>query len=220
MKGLAVRLGAALLAPALVLLGLGGDLGALKAEPARGALLLVLAVGRFAMGGAYRFTIDTTAEAKSQVLIPLTVITLTLSALVGFPWLDLHPDVAPWLRLDALALRWSGVVLFALGIGIQAWATLALGRWFSPRIAIQPGHELIQTGPYAWVRHPFYTGLLACVAGFPTVFGAWVGLPAAALAFPVVLYRVRVEEGLLEDEFGAAYRELRSRTKRLVPMIY
>ena len=215
------RLAIAAVGPILVILGFGvSNLDRFLEEPARPLLLVVLAVGRYAMGGAYRFKIDTQAEAKKQVLIPLTVITITAGAMLGLPWLDAHPEVLPELRLDGSGLRWVGVVLFAAGVSVQAWSTITLGKWFSPRIAIQTEHELIQTGPYAFVRHPFYTGLLACLVGLPAVFGFWIGLPFAALAFGVVLYRVSVEERLLEGEFGDVFREHKARTKSLIPFVF
>jgi protein-S-isoprenylcysteine O-methyltransferase Ste14 len=213
------RLLIAAIGPALILLGFG-DPAAFAAEPARVALVVALFVGRIAMGGAYRFKIDTTSEAKAQVLLPLTVITVTLAAALGLPYLDARPDLVPAVRLEASWVRWLGAGLFAGGIALQAWSTITLGKWFSPRIAIQPEHELIQTGPYRWIRHPFYTGLLACVAGFPAAFGSWIGFPVAAVTFGVVLYRVSVEERLLGEAFGDDFEALKARTKRLVPFIY
>jgi len=208
------------LGPLLVLLGFGLDaLERFAEEPARPLFVLVLALGRYAMSGAYRFKIETQSEAKTQVLIPLSVITITIAALLGLPRLDRLGSLSA-LRLDSPALRWAGVALFAAGISFQAWSTITLGKWFSPRIAIQPEHELIQTGPYAYVRHPFYTGLLACLVGAPAVFGFWIGLPVAALAGGVVLYRVSVEERLLEAEFGEVFRAHRARTASLIPFVF
>ncbi len=221
MNSLFARLAIAAVGPVLVILGFGlENFERFLQEPARPLLLVVLAVGRYAMGGAYRFKIETQAEAKKQVLIPLTVITITAGAMLGLPWLDAHPELLPELRLETPILRWIGVALFAGGVSVQAWSTITLGKWFSPRIAIQAEHELIQTGPYAHVRHPFYTGLLACLIGLPAVFGFWVGLPFAALAFGVVLYRVSVEERLLEAEFGDVFREHKARTKSLIPFVF
>lgn len=211
----------AALGPVLIVLGFGTDHpGSFAAEPARPLIVVALFLGRIAMSGAYRFRIDTRSEAKAQVLLPITVITVTASAMFGLPYLDARPDLLPALHLELLGARWIGLALFGGGIALQAWSTVTLGKWFSPRIAIQPEHQLIQTGPYAWIRHPFYTGLLACLIGFPAAFGSWVGLPVAAAALGVVLYRVRVEERLLAEAFGEEFAALETRTKALVPFVY
>ena len=184
------------------------------------AIVLAVFLGRLAMSGAYRFKIDTQSEAKAQVLLPITVITVTASAMFGLPYLDARPDLLPGWHRDRPGARWVGAALFAGGISLQAWSTITLGKWFSPRIAIQPEHQLIQTGPYAWGRHPFYTGLLACLIGFPAAFGSWIGLPVAAAASLVVRYRGSVEERLLAEAFGEEFVALKARTKAKVPFVY
>lgn len=218
----ALRFLPALLAPSLALIGWSAvaPLGAFVAEPARPALLALLLVGRLAMSDAYRFRIQTTREARAQVLLPLTALTCTAAALLGLPALDARPELLPaaW-RADTLA-RWAGVLLFGVGIGLQAWSARTLGRWFSPRIAIQPAHQLIRSGPYARLRHPFYSGLLLTIPGLPLAFGWWLGLPLLALVLPVVLWRVSVEEGLLQAAFGEEFTAHAARTRRLVPWLF
>lgn len=219
----ALRFLPALVAPALVLLGWGlvAPLPAFLDQPARPALLVALVLGRLAMSDAYRFGIRARAEARAQVLLPLLALSLTAAALVALPALDARPELLPaGLRAAHPLARAAGALLFGLGIGLQAWAARTLGRWFSPRIAIQPGHELIRSGPYARVRHPFYTGLLLTIPGLPLAFGWLLGLPLLGLALPLVVWRVGVEERLLADEFGAAFADHAARTRRLVPFLY
>jgi protein-S-isoprenylcysteine O-methyltransferase len=54
----------------------------------------------------------------------------------------------------------AGVVLIAVGIGLRAWSIATLGRFFQYQIKVQPGHQVVTGGPYRYVRHPSYTGVV------------------------------------------------------------
>src|SRR5438477_504234 len=70
-------------------------------------------------------------------------------------------------------LRDAGVVVMWLGIALRAWAIVALGAAFRTTVEVDPGQAVIARGPYRWIRHPSYTGLLVIVAGFGLVAGSW-----------------------------------------------
>jgi protein-S-isoprenylcysteine O-methyltransferase Ste14 len=141
-----------------------------------------------------------------------------LALLEGF--LPAYADRLDLLTLDGETLRWAGVLLFAIGGALRLWPVFALGRRFSGLVAIQPGHELVTTGPYAKIRHPSYLGLLILLVGWALVFRSGVGLALAALTLPPLLARIVAEEALLSAHFGAAYDAYRARTARLVPGLY
>jgi protein-S-isoprenylcysteine O-methyltransferase Ste14 len=121
--------------------------------------------------------------------------------------------------LDA-ATGWPGVVLLWLGLALRVWAVVALGAAFRTTVGVEPGQVVVTRGPYRWVRHPSYTGLLAILAGFGLAVGNWLALviclvlPAAAL-----LRRIRVEEAVLEQALPG-YAEYEARTARLLPGIW
>lgn len=210
-----------LAAAALVLTAWGwAGLSRFPDEPARPAGLAVLALGLCVEADALRVRFAAKREAKRQALFPIANILLGIGGAVFLPWQDAHPEAAPAVRWDAAGFRWAGVALLALGISVQAWSVRTLGRWFTPRVAIQEGHELIERGPYRALRHPFYTGLLLAMAGAPAVFASWLGFALTAAMLPLVAWRIRDEERLLEREFGERYRALRRRTWALLPFVW
>jgi protein-S-isoprenylcysteine O-methyltransferase len=138
--------------------------------------------------------------------------------------LSVHSGVAIGVILRSLggtlsaALQYGGVVAMAVGIVFRFWAIRVLGRHFSVRVAIQPEHRLITSGPYRWLRHPCYTGTLLTVMGVPAALGVWPLTPFAGVLFLVGhSYRIRVEERMMAETFGAAYDSYRRRTWRMVP---
>lgn len=110
-------------------------------------------------------------------------------------------------------------VTFA-GILFTWWARIYLGPLWSGTITLKQNHRLIETGPYAWVRHPIYTGLivaLVATAAAQATIGGCAG--AALLAFGFWL-KARAEERFLSVELGAeAYAAYRRRVPMLAPGI-
>jgi protein-S-isoprenylcysteine O-methyltransferase Ste14 len=120
------------------------------------------------------------------------------------------------------SVQYVGIVGMLLGglLGglLREWSVLTLGAFFSSVVEIEQGHQLITTGPYQWLRHPAYTGLLLFNTAAALALGTWIG---AVLAFVMVFlalrYRIRIEERLLEQTFGSAYHAYVQRTWRLFP---
>lgn len=113
---------------------------------------------------------------------------------------------------------WLLLVLQALGLVFCWYARLYLGRLWSANITRKAGHKLIESGPYAIVRHPIYTGLilafLATGAAEPTAFGL-LGTAMVILSFWL---KARMEEAWLSNELGADdYDGYRRRVPMLLP---
>lgn len=117
-------------------------------------------------------------------------------------------------------IEWIGVPLCGLGYGLVFWSGLALGRQYSARVTIQEGHQLITSGPYRWIRHPRYLGILCLALGYSLIFSSWIGLAACFLITSILLYRIKDEETLLADEFGEVWKNYCLRSWRLIPYIY
>jgi protein-S-isoprenylcysteine O-methyltransferase Ste14 len=117
------------------------------------------------------------------------------------------------------AVAFTGLILVIAGLAFSAWARDVLGRNWSSRIVIQDNHRLITAGPYAYVRHPLYTGLLIAAAGTTLIvadYGAVLGFFFAVARFWLKASR---EERLLEMEFGPAYASYQACTGALLPRI-
>ena len=115
----------------------------------------------------------------------------------------------------------AGLVIFIIGIVLRWYAIVQLGRFFTVNVAIAKDHQLVDSGPYRFVRHPSYTGALLAFVGFSLSLGNW----AAAIIilvpiFVVFVYRMHVEERALIAALGEQYRSYRHRTKRLIPGVY
>ena len=114
-----------------------------------------------------------------------------------------------------------GVVVMWAGIILRAWAIVTLGRFFRRDIQVAVDQVVVDTGPYAVVRHPAYTGNLVLYAGVGIVLANWASL-AIMLIVPLLalLPRIRAEDALMIEKLGEPYREYADRTPRLLPGIW
>jgi protein-S-isoprenylcysteine O-methyltransferase Ste14 len=115
----------------------------------------------------------------------------------------------------------TGLVVIWLGLVIRVWSVLVLGRSFRTTVEVDAAQPVVSRGPYRWVRHPSYTGLLLIAAGYGVALGTWPGL-ALCLVLPAVaiLRRIGVEEKELTRVLGDPYRDYRSHTNRLIPGVW
>ena len=199
----------------LAIAGFGG-FGAFFAQPALvavAAITIVLTCAALFSEGNLSAG-EREDRANRWVLIAFAVLGL-LSA-----WLPAYTDAKDIWTIDGDTVRWIGVVLFALGGVLRLWPVFVLGRRFSGLVAIQPGHALVTDGIYRVIRHPSYLGLLVGSLGWALAFRSGVGLVLAALMLVPLIGRIRAEEALLREQFGADYEAYRARSWRLVPWIY
>jgi protein-S-isoprenylcysteine O-methyltransferase len=115
------------------------------------------------------------------------------------------------LHVLALALMVSGLV-------VRWTAILTLGTLFTVDVAIHTDHEVVQTGPYRFVRHPSYTGLLITFLGMGLYFANWLSLIALLVPIAIGMFnRVHQEEKALLSSLGPAYASYCARTRRFIP---
>ncbi|HVR47326.1 MAG TPA: isoprenylcysteine carboxylmethyltransferase family protein [Candidatus Binatia bacterium] len=112
----------------------------------------------------------------------------------------------------------AGVILCALGVAIAIWARVHLGRNWGLPMSRKEAPELVTSGPYAYVRHPIYSGIFLAMIG--SALGESVlWLIPFAVAGAYFIYAARTEEHILEQEFPEQYAAYRRHTKMLVPFV-
>ncbi len=123
-----------------------------------------------------------------------------------------------WLPIGTPWLRWLGLGIMAAGLVLRVGSILWLGPMFTRLVQILPGHRLVTNGPYRFVRHPSYSGLLLFFMGMGLAFGDWLSVAImATIPLAGVLYRVKVEEQALLKAFGEEYRGYMGRVRGLLP---
>jgi protein-S-isoprenylcysteine O-methyltransferase Ste14 len=101
------------------------------------------------------------------------------------------------------------------------WSKVALGRYFTYTVQTSSDQPVITSGPYRFVRHPSYTGILLIAIGIGAALGNWLGLGALTLLTLVALaYRIHVEEIALLEDLGDRYRTYAEHHKRLIPFVW
>jgi len=127
------------------------------------------------------------------------------------------PAILPrpaWIQIPASLLTILGAALFV-------WARRALGDSYSGHVSVTEDQRLVQGGPYRFIRHPAYAGYLWISLGLAVGYSSLAGLAAALFVLlPSVIYRIRVEDKLLAEHFGAQFDEYARRVKRLLPGIW
>jgi len=116
-----------------------------------------------------------------------------------------------------LTIAMLGMLLTMLGVAFACWARFILGRNWSSVVQVKQDHELIQRGPYRWVRHPIYTGLLLAFLGTGIAIGEWRGPICVVIVAVSFWFKLRLEERWMRENFGAAYDQYMQRTKALIP---
>ena len=145
------------------------------------------------------------------------LIAITLGAAIALAAVTLARATAPRIA----GPYGAGLIVIWLGLAIRVWAIAALGRAFRTTVEVDPGQAVVSTGPYRWVRHPSYTGLLLIVTGCGLAAGDRLALVVCvALPLPALLLRIHVEEAELSRVLGERYRAYQARTKRLIPGLW
>ena len=148
------------------------------------------------------------------------VLLVSLAALLlrRYAWLNgsfLNERFVP----DQMWIVWLGFGVTVIGLAFTCWARVVLGQNWSGTVQLKQDHELIVRGPYSFVRHPIYTGVLVAFFGTALAIGEWHALIGVALLAVAFWRKLRLEERWLCELFGEPYRNYMRHVKALVPWV-
>ncbi len=119
---------------------------------------------------------------------------------------------------------WPVVIGFAIawaGFSFRVWSIRTLGRYFTKTLTTVEDQPVIDSGPYAYVRHPSYTGLVATMLGIGLMLGNWLSLVLCfGTTFVAFTLRMLSEERMLRRELGEPYERYAASRKRLIPGVW
>jgi protein-S-isoprenylcysteine O-methyltransferase len=166
-----------------------------------------------------------TGEKQDKSTLGMLWLVITASVMAGIFVAQSRSLRTGWIGLfDFPESDWIpvlAVLFFAAGLAVRWWAIVTLGRFFTVDVVIEKDHEVVQRGPFRWVRHPSYTGVLLAFLGWAMALWNWVAMAVVLVPiFVAFLRRMNVEEDALQRALGEKYRDYMGRTKRLIPGLY
>jgi protein-S-isoprenylcysteine O-methyltransferase Ste14 len=158
--------------------------------------------------------------ARTQMAFMLA--SLVLSALLVYLlWIPLPVELS---SSTVLNLKAIGLVLFLAGLFLTFWARRTLGAMWgistSRQVKLLPDHQLVQSGPYARVRHPMYLGWWVSVFGLLLIYRTWILLGIFLMSLLVFHRRACLEEKVLAEKFGDEWKSYVERSNFLIPFLY
>ncbi|MFZ0171814.1 MAG: isoprenylcysteine carboxylmethyltransferase family protein [Acidimicrobiales bacterium] len=177
---------------------------------------VVVVAGVIELAGAGRRRVEATKRDRGSQVV------LRICEIPGVVLLLLSPRIAPAAEIrPPLVSVVVGIVVFSSGEALRVWAKVALGRYFTYTVQTSSDQPVITSGPYRFLRHPAYSGILLIAIGAGAVWGNWLGLGALTLLTLVgLIYRIRVEEKALLEDLGDSYRTYAEHHKCLIPFVW
>ncbi len=155
---------------------------------------------------------------QEGLFILLTLRPISLAGMLGLLAYVIYPAWMSWSQVGLpIWLSWSGV-----GFGVSAallliWVFRSLGTNITDTVVTRAEHTLVTTGPYQWVRHPFYVATALAAIAISLVTANWFLALTGGLAVALLVVRTRTEEKKLIDRFSDEYRAYMDRTGRFLP---
>lgn len=115
--------------------------------------------------------------------------------------------------------RWVGVALAIPTAGLLIWTFRSLGKNITDTVVTRRDHKLVTTGPYRWIRHPFYVSFVLAVITGSLVAANWFFFACGVAAFVMLAIRMRIEEAKLIERFGDDYRQYMKKTGAFFPRL-
>jgi len=149
--------------------------------------------------------------------------TLRPVGIVGMLGLIAYMVSPSWMAWSSVTLpdwlRWIGVAVGVVAGVLLVWTLHSLGRNLTDTVVTRREHTLVTSGPYRWVRHPFYDAVALCAVANALAAANWFLFLSGGLLFVLFVVRTRTEEEKLLARLGDSYRAYMERTGRFLPRI-
>lgn len=186
-------------------------------------LLIVGLIGICPIGVYYRLqsaTSERLDRRQEGMFILATLRPIGAAGMLGLLAYLIDPAWMSWSQVGLpISLRWLGVGLGVIAGLLLIWALRSLGPNLTDTVVTRAEHTLVTTGPYRWVRHPFYVASALAIAANSLVAANWFLALAGGLAMALLVIRTRTEEEKLIERFGDRYLEYMGRTGRFLPRV-
>ncbi|MDA4114614.1 MAG: isoprenylcysteine carboxylmethyltransferase family protein [Thaumarchaeota archaeon] len=174
--------------------------------------ILSILVERLIIGSAGQRTAQVRSDRGSALLIFFSIFA---SILIANEFAQYGVALLPAMFF------YVGLAMMLAGISTRIWAVSTLRNFFSYTVQIKQGHQVVESGPYRFVRHPAYTGSLLTILGVGFALQSWGAVVVMVVIFGIAFgYRISVEEKALVASLGDAYVLYSKRVKRLVPYAF
>jgi protein-S-isoprenylcysteine O-methyltransferase Ste14 len=192
-------------------------------DPYRITLLAILCV-TLVMVGYHRWQASRSSERISHKEEGYVfAVSLRLAALVMLVAAVAHlvnPTCMAWSQLPIpTALRWLGAGAGAIFIGFMYWTLANLGKNLTDTVVTRSAATLVTTGPYRWIRHPFYVNVALVMLCVTLLTASWLIGLSGLLVMVMLIVRTSKEEEQLVEKFGGAYRDYMATTGRFWPKL-
>ena len=157
---------------------------------------------------------------KEGPFILYTLRPLAICPFGGLVAFMIDPQLMEWSSMPLPTIvRWAGIGISVLAGFLVLWTLRNLGRNLTDTVVTRKQHTLVSSGPYRWVRHPFYIAGAMFVLGNGLAAANWFFLITGAGVIALLVIRTRREEEELLRRFGAPYRAYVERTGRFLPKL-
>lgn len=163
------------------------------------------------------FTTKRTVERGGFVGYRLVACVLIIGWTLAARLAHVSPQSQLW-RMS-LVVEVLGACMVLAGAAFTVWARVTLGRNWSAEVTFKEDHELIESGPYALVRHPIYTGLILMVLGTAIDYGRIVGFALCLTLCGGLWWKARQEERIMSSHFPDAYADYKRHVRAIVPFL-
>jgi protein-S-isoprenylcysteine O-methyltransferase Ste14 len=186
-----------------------------------GAIMLVaMPVGAYHRLRASRVGAKIRHEAEPLWMRATLKLTAILAGGIVLLWFVRPGVILGWASVGLPAwLRWTGAAIMVTSVPLTGWTFHTLGHNLTDTVETRANSFLVTSGPYRFVRHPFYTTVALFTAGFVLLSGLWPIAVLMTIALTLLAVRTPLEERKLIERFGEEYVRYAARTRRFVPRL-